>query len=246
MYILEGNIGSGKSTLLKMICKYAPEIAVVLEPVAEWKKTIYGQSLLENFYTDSQRWAYTFETFTLLNRVKGYLDEQNKKADIKIIERSVYSGFYCFAQNSHEQGFMTKLEMHAYEQWFNFLIGNNQIPHGFIYFRASPEVSYERIKKRNRSAETSISFDYIQQIHNKHEQFLVNKKNVLPQLQNVPVLILDGNHEFETDEIIFQNYLQKIIDFVHQSSPSFAPLPSLKFRRAGECNISRGNAKKQY
>lgn len=223
MYILEGNIGSGKSTLLEMIGRYAPEIMVVLEPVAEWKKTVYGQSLLENFYTDSRRWAYTFETFTLLNRVKEYVNEKNKKSDIKIIERSVYSGLYCFAKNSYEQGFMTKLEMHAYEQWFNFLIGDDQIPNGFIYFRARPEVSYDRIKKRNRSAETSISFEYIQQIHDKHEHFLVDKKNVLPQLTNVPVLILDGNSEFETDETVFQNYLQAIVRFVNKTSKIYQP-----------------------
>ena len=73
MFILEGNIGAGKSTLLQLIKEQLPHISVALEPVDDWQKQIYGQSLLTNFYQNGKRWAYTFETFTMMNRAKEHI-----------------------------------------------------------------------------------------------------------------------------------------------------------------------------
>ena len=62
------------------------------------------------------------------------------------------------------------------KQWFDFAIRKCcEAPQGFIYLQADPETSYERIKQRAR-AEATMPFEYIQQIHNRHEEFLVHKK----------------------------------------------------------------------
>jgi len=86
MFILEGNIGAGKSTLLKLIKEQLPHIPVALEPVDDWQKQIYGQSLLTNFYQNSKRWAYTFETFTMINRAKEHIALHAHNA-LHIVER---------------------------------------------------------------------------------------------------------------------------------------------------------------
>ena len=214
MYILEGNIGAGKSTFLKMVAKHLSYVSVALEPIHNWQNKIYGQSLLANFYQDPKRWAYTLEILAMVCRVREHMEEQEKSA-IKITERSIYSGHYCFAQNGYESGFMTDVEWQAYNQWFQFLIpGKCQPPKGFIYLYVDPETAYTRIKKRNRLAEKQISLGYLKQIHAKHEQFLVQQKNIMPGLKDVPLLILDCNREFEDDSVQFARHLQKVESFI--------------------------------
>src|SRR3989337_1493014 len=99
MYILEGNIGAGKSTFLRLIKEHMPEIDVSFEPVHNWQKKVYGQSLLANFYQYPKRWAYTLETFAMICRVIEHLKDQSRCYQKKIIERSIYSGHYCFTLN---------------------------------------------------------------------------------------------------------------------------------------------------
>ena len=70
MYILEGNIGAGKSTFLRLLSEHMPAIGISLEPVHNWQKEVYGQSLLANFYQEPRRWAYTFETMTMICRIQ--------------------------------------------------------------------------------------------------------------------------------------------------------------------------------
>ncbi len=215
MYIVEGNIGAGKSTFLKLIQACLPHISVILEPVESWQNKIGGQSVLANFYENPQRWAYTMETLTMIGRVQEHLKAQEHPNPFRLMERSIYSGHYCFATNGYQTGFLTELEWKLYLSWFNFLITDKcKVPHGFIYLRVDPEVAYERIQKRQRSDESAISLDYIKQIHQCHENFLLEKINVLQELVATPVLVLDCNAEFEKDGAQFRAHAQKVVEFM--------------------------------
>ncbi len=220
MYILEGNIGVGKSTFLKLVAKHLPHVSIALEPIHNWQNKIYGQSLLANFYQDPKRWAYTLEILAMVCRVREHVVEQANTMPLKIMERSIYSGHYVFAKNDYESGFMTEVEWQVYNEWFNFLIpGKCMPPHGFIYLYVEPEIAYERIKKRNRLAEKQISLAYLRQVHEKHEQFLVAQKDLLSELKEVPLLVLDCNQEFETDEAMLKSHLDKIEAFLVKTAP---------------------------
>ncbi len=215
MYLVEGNIGAGKSTLLSLISKNMPSIEVVFESVNTWNKQDHGSSLLSHFYEDAHRWSYTMETFTMFTRIEEHLREQKKENPFKIIERSLYSGYYCFALNGYQQGYMTPIEWSLYTQWFTFLVENGcKRPHGFIYLKSSPETCYQRTLKRSRSGEESISLTYLKEIHEQHEDFLIKKKNINNSLKEVPVLVLDRSYEFENDQDALDEYLEKIQDFM--------------------------------
>lgn len=224
MYILEGNIGAGKTTFLRLIAQHLPDIKTIFEPVHNWQDTHCGQSLLANFYENPQRWAYTFELLTLICRVQDHLKEQQDTLTVKIIERSIYSGYYCFAHNSYAQGFMNDIEWYLYEKWFSFLIMNKcAAPQGFIYLRVSPEIAYERIKKRNRSEEKTLSFDYLKQIHKRHEMFLTKKDGILTQLKRVPILVLNCNEDFEENPTQLHRHLHAIESFLIQTGSLIQP-----------------------
>jgi len=220
MYILEGNIGAGKSTFLKLLSQELPYISIGLEPKNNWLQQIDGQSLLENFYQDPQRWAYSLETFSMICRVREHQEEQKREHPFHIVERSIYSGYYCFAKNGFETGFLTELEWNIYQQWFSFLTKNNcKTPQGFIYLRVKPETAYERTKIRNRAAEKSMSLEYLQQIHAHHDEFLIEKENILPDMLTIPTLILDGNTDFENDKKNFEKQCNAIEDFLIKTQP---------------------------
>ncbi len=222
MYIVEGNIGAGKSTFLKLLAKQAPEISIVLEPVYSWQDKTYGESLLANFYQQPKRWAYTFETLTMMCRVKEHMQEQENPDLNRIFERSIYSGHYCFAKNSFANNFLSKVEWHMYEDWFNFLVPTRcQEPVGFIYLRTAPDICYERAKKRNRSAEKTLQLSYLKQLHQRHDDFLIDKKEVITQLKDTPVLILDCDQEFEADSKKFQEHVTAVKTFLTQTQATF-------------------------
>lgn len=219
MYILEGNIGAGKSTFLKMLDKQLPHVDVALEPLHNWQKSVSGQSLLANFYQDPHRWSYSIETFAMMCRVKEHLHDQSFVTTQRLIERSIYSGHYCFTYNGYANGYLTELEWQMYSSWFEFLIPQKcKLPNGFIYLQTDPEIAFKRIKKRNRLAEKEITRVYLKQIHEHHEQFLLSKKNLIEGLADVPVLVLNGNVEFETDQLAFADYLERIQDFMLRTS----------------------------
>jgi len=228
MYIVEGNIGAGKSTFLKLLAQHVPHVSVVQEPVYDWQNKIYGQSLLENFYQQPQRWAYTFETLTMMCRVKEHMHLQETPATTLICERSIYSGFYCFAQNSFDSGFLTQLEWSMYCDWFSFLVPNNCIkPQGFIYLQADPTICYERVKKRSRSAEDTISLEYISQIHRRHEEFLLTHRDQFNAVAHVPVLVLDVSQEFEGDMVHFANLSKQLQEFIIATQTEKTPAKQL-------------------
>lgn len=215
MYILEGNIGAGKSTFLKMLDKQLPHVDVALEPLHNWQKSVSGQSLLANFYQDPHRWSYSIETFAMMCRVKEHLHDQSFINSQRLIERSIYSGHYCFTYNGYANGYLSELEWQMYNAWFEFLIPHKcKLPNGFIYLQTDPDIAFKRIKKRNRLAEKEITRAYLRQIHEHHERFLLDKENLVQGLDQVPVLVLNGNMDFESDPLAFADHVERIQDFM--------------------------------
>jgi deoxyguanosine kinase len=213
VFLLEGNIGAGKSTLLKLIAQHAPELTIVFEPITDWHSNNHSQSLLTHFYKDQTRWAYTMEKATLLTRVKEYLEEQKNLRTAKIMERSLYSGYYCFAKNGYLQGTLSEIEWKIYNDWFNFLIKSKSIkPSGFIYLYTTPEICYARMHKRKRSGEEIVPLKYLAQIHEAHENFLRHQQ-IFDELKSVPLLELDGTQEFSNNPDCITEFIQKIRTF---------------------------------
>ena len=216
-FIVEGNIGAGKSTLLRIL-KEQLNVPIIFEPVEKWQ-TIEGttENLLEKFYSDTQRWAYTFQSYAFITRVLALEDAlKTTPYQTSVLERSVFSDRYCFARNCYEQGNMNALEWKLYQEWFVWLVNNVMTkPAGFIYLKADPKKCYERLCKRGRSEESPVALDYLQQLHNKHEKWLIEKDNIADYLQDLPVLVLDCNQEFESDVAVQRNHIKYIRQFIH-------------------------------
>lgn len=218
MYIIEGSIGAGKSTLVDMLASSLAGVNALQEPVNKWDSTTCGDSLLSDFYADPKRWAFAMETYTLACRLSDRMGLKLSNTDVNILERSVYSGYYCFAKNGYESGFLTKMEWQIYTEFFNFFVSRLPVPKGFIYIKTSPDVALSRIKKRSRGSENSISLEYLEAIHNKHEEFLVEKNGILQSLMHVPVLTLNGNLDFEKEPSTMSEFIEEVSAFINITS----------------------------
>ncbi len=217
MYIVEGNIGAGKSTFITLLSSYLPHITYSLEPVDTWARQNYGKSLLEQFYTDPHRWAYTIETLAMLCRSRDYLGK-NTHSPFHVMERSLYSGHYCFALNGKEEGYFTTVEWDVYQQWVDFIFASKSTPpSGFIYLRTTPAICNARIAKRNRNGESGIPLDYLEKIHHWHEQFLMHKAGIAPEISTVPVLVLDVTEDFANNPTRMAELAQKVARFMEEN-----------------------------
>lgn len=213
-FIIEGNIGAGKSTFLSLIDRYL-DVETIFEPHEQWQSVGNGENLLEKFYTDTQRWAYTFQTYAFVTRVLSQEEHiATSDRDLFVLERSVYSDRYCFAKNCYEMGIMSALEWQLYRDWFSWLVDRYTTqPAGFIYLQTDPEISYDRMQLRSRSEESAVSFEYLKRLHEKHESWLIAKEDVAVRLSNVPVLVLQCNKDFEHDLEEQRKHMQKVADF---------------------------------
>ncbi len=219
-FIIEGNIGAGKSTFLHMLKQYL-NVQIMLEPHAQWQNIGNGHNLLDLFYKDPKRWAYSFQSYAFITRIiMQQAHARTNPYTVQILERSVFSDRYCFALNAYELHYMNQLEWKMYQEWFSWLVDTYlPKPDGFIYLRTNPAVCYERLKKRNRNEEVAVSLDYITRLHTKHEEWLVEKKGIIPSLAQVPVLVLDCDADFEHDKAEQEKHVEQIGAFVLSQVP---------------------------
>ena len=206
MYFIEGNVGTGKSTFLKKLQEIT-DVHVILEPVDEWvntKNLVSGKNLLEEFYANQERWAYTFQSIAFRTRINNLLRAPKDK--INIIERSVFTDRNVFAKTCYENFKMSEIEWNDYTSWFDWLTESFDVkPKGYIYLRADPGISHERVKIRNRGGEESIPLDYLKTLHEKHDDWLLKENNVL---------VLDVNEDFENNPDKLLEIIQSVLKFI--------------------------------
>lgn len=209
IYSIEGNIGSGKSTLIKImkeIYKDNEYFYFLEEPVSEWGKIKdrKGETILSKFYANQQKYAFSFQMMAYISRISA-LKKAVKDHPEKIImcERSVFTDRNVFAQMLYDSGNIEDVELEIYQKWFNEFI--EEIPvSGVIYVKASPEVSYNRVIKRNRDGET-IPLDYLRKCHEYHENWLEKTEDKL-------VLNADDHKEMSEDH--YKDWLNQIEKFI--------------------------------
>ena len=207
---LDGNIGAGKSTLLAEIRKSIPDLRVVDEPIGQWTalKNNTGKNLLELFYEDKKRWAYTFQNCAILTRLKNIkeaveeLDANGKGPQVILTERSVLTDKYVFAQMLRDSGDMDDLEWELYDSWFSIFSKQHQV-NGIIYLSTSSTTSKDRIHIRNRQGEDRIQLDYLDALDRQHKQWI--------ESTDIPVLTLSTEPGAS-----LENNIQNIRDFIQQ------------------------------
>ena len=208
-YIIEGNIGSGKSTLLNIL-ESVPNVEVIPEPVHMWTSIKDNKeiNLLQHFYSDMDRYSYMFQTMVFKTRLESL--EPKQLQQFRFSERSILTDRYVFGKMCLEDNKMNSIESCCYKYWFDWLSTKfNSKPDGIIYMQCSPEKCLERINKRGREEENTISLDYINKLNKYHDDWLLNWKET-------PILIIDNNQDNDYDNILKQ--VNKFINYDYKYS----------------------------
>ena len=198
---LEGNIGAGKSTLIKALGDSA---VIVDEPVQEWMdlKDSNGMSILELFYDDPYRYAYTFQHASMMTRTQKVDEAMNRGyPEVLLSERSLVTDHEIFVKTLHKDGTLTDLEYKLYCMTLQMFIENRGVyPSAFIYIDTPPEVCLERIRKRARHGEERITLEYLRKLDDAHKNWLDE-----PGAEFLPILQL----KYDDPDMA-----QKIKDFI--------------------------------
>jgi len=188
-------IGSGKSTLLAAIQAALPDVEVVLEPVGVWMtlKNAEGKSLLELFYEDKRRWAYTFQNCAILTRLRTIKDAiASTKKRVILTERSVLTDRFVFAEMLKASGDIDEMEWTLYMNWFDTFATDLPI-RGVVYLTTGVETSAGRIVRRGRHGEENIPLDYLSALDAQHKKWLSSTDLPVLRISTEPGQSQDAN-----------------------------------------------------
>ncbi|KAF5270185.1 hypothetical protein FQR65_LT05665 [Abscondita terminalis] len=196
---IEGNIGAGKSTLIKYFSSFSG-IETYPEPI-EWWRNLDGHNLLELLYTDSDKWYTTFQMYVQLTRLKVQTSPPKSSTTVQMFERSVQNNRHCFVEQARHANVIHHADYAVIDEWYKWAKKNCDIALDLIvYLRSTPEVVYERMLSRNRPEETCVPLQYLKDLHESHERWLMSDD---VSLNTTPVLVLDAD---STLEDIFEQY----------------------------------------
>ena len=195
MILIEGNIGAGKTTVGRTLAD-SGEFGFVEEPTRAWQED-FSSNMLELFYTDTHRWAFTFQTCAFITRAKTWHEVLVvTDHDRVILERSVFCDRHVFAENCYRTGLMSQAEYELYCGLWDFLVSNFCVePDVTLYLRAPARVCLQRIQARGRGEESGITLDYLLQLERLHDEWLLNEPRAV---------VLDGERHWSAAEILAQ------------------------------------------
>jgi len=222
---VDGNISSGKSTLVSKLVEFFPKsnaaesgdyafnLEVVPEPLEKWCN-LNGHNLLDMFYKDPIKSNFLFQHYVQLTRLEDTVKGSNSTnanmsqdsgvdtgeiTKVRVMERSLQNNRYCFLELARRKDKMHPAEFTVLAEWYNWLEKNLDLSLDvIIYLRTKPETAYSRMKARARSEESSCPLEYLTDLHESYEDWLI-RKNV-PGNESVikqDVLVVDAEQSKE-------------------------------------------------
>jgi deoxyadenosine/deoxycytidine kinase len=134
-----------------------------------------------------------------------------------ILDGTIGSDIAAFLARMQED--TLNCEIVLYEDWIKHASCNSHDhdrPDGIISLRVMPEIAHARLQKRNLQTKSDLTLDYIKHVYTQKEQLFIENKNSQKDLQDLSVLVLNGNIDFQTDFSQFYNHLFYIKRFVKQ------------------------------
>jgi deoxycitidine kinase/deoxyguanosine kinase len=243
---IEGNIGAGKSTVLEHLEKYMEKhmankkVLFLKEPLDIWEQfhDEKGHTILEKFYENQKRYAFTFQVMAYITRMSLLKNAIKKNPDVEIIiiERSLCADKNIFMNMLHDDGIVEPMEFSIYNKWYSEFIQDYRVD-AVIYMDSDPETCANRINKRNRTGEGGIPLDYLKKCKDYHSKWLNETR--CSDIQNVseyvtmhtiehenykyPVLRIDSNTdtEYGGPDSVGNKWLEAICQFVKYDTDAF-------------------------
>ncbi len=156
---IEGVIGSGKTSLAKLLADqfHAGTITERFE----------DNPFLEKFYSDPKKYAFHTQLYFLMSRYK----QQREISQIDLFNSRVISDYLFAKDRIFAEINLSEDEFRLYDKIYALIEHDVPRPDLVIYLQAAPELLFKRIKKRNRSFEREIEFEYIDTLCDAYNTF---------------------------------------------------------------------------
>jgi deoxyadenosine/deoxycytidine kinase len=160
---IAGNIGAGKTSLTELLAKHYS-----WEPHYE---DVIDNPYLDDFYNHMERWSFNLQVYFLKSRFEQLLSfRENNKTVIQ--DRTIYEDAHIFAPNLNAMGLMNQRDFSNYKGIFELMESLIQGPDLLIYLRSSIPNLVNKIHKRGREYESSISIDYLSRLNERYEAWI--------------------------------------------------------------------------
>ncbi len=203
---VEGVLGVGKTTFAKMLADDL-EAKIVLEQVD-------NNPFLEKFYKDMDTFALQTQLTFLVNRAM----QQEPLKQMDLFSKKIVADYLIEKDRIFAYITLNENELNLYEKIYSSVVneGNLAKPDLVIYLQASIETLMERIKKRGRSFEKSVSKEYLYNLTQAYNHFFST-------FTSAPLAIVNTDEvDFASDKKAYQmikNYVLNIKGGINYYTP---------------------------
>ena len=169
---ISGNIGAGKTSLTELLSKHFG-----------WEahyEDVIDNPYLDDFYNHMERWSFNLQIYFLKSRFEQLLKIRNTN-NVIVQDRTIYEDAHIFAPNLKSMGLMNQRDFKNYQELFELMESQIQGPDLLIYLRSNIPNLVNKIHKRGREYENSISIDYLSRLNERYEAWTstYNKGNII-------------------------------------------------------------------
>lgn len=162
-FAIAGNIGAGKTSLAELLSKHYG-----------WEahfEDVIDNPYLDDFYNHMERWSFNLQIYFLNSRFRQ-LDGFKNSNKTFIQDRTIYEDAHIFAPNLHAMGLMNQRDFNNYQSLFGLMESMVEGPDILIYLRSSIPNLVNKIHKRGREYENSISIEYLSRLNERYEAWI--------------------------------------------------------------------------
>jgi deoxyguanosine kinase len=189
--VVEGPIGVGKTSLARVLANEF-QARTVLEQVEE-------NPFLPKFYKSREVYAFQNQTFFLLNRYH----QQLELSQLELFNHNTIADYLFAKDNIFAALTLSSEELKLYQQIYALLTTHVRKPDLVVYLQARPEVLYKRIKKRDKSYERALTFEYLTEVAQAYNRFFFN-------YDETPLLVVN------TSDIDFVTSSKELADLIKE------------------------------
>ena len=162
---IAGNIGAGKTSLTKQLSK-----SLKYKPYYE---DVIANPYLDDFYNHMERLSFNLQIYFLNSRFKQLVTIDSIKQNV-IQDRTIYEDAFIFAPNLNAMGLMTQRDYDNYLALFDTMLNLVKPPDLLVYLQSSIPSLVNKIHKRGRDYEKTISIEYLSRLNERYEAWISN------------------------------------------------------------------------
>lgn len=198
---IAGNIGVGKTTLAERLGeRFGWEVHY---------ESVINNPYLDDFYNDMKRWSFNLQVYFLSHRFRTLKSIGNSQKSA-VQDRTIYEDVEIFAKSLFEQGYMTERDYKTYRDLFYDMVPYIPAPSIIIYLKASTSTLLDRIRKRGRGFEKTISEEYILYLNNSYDNWIELAK------KDHQILVINSD---EIDYVKDEKDLNELVQIIKKHCP---------------------------